>query len=54
MTTVRFRQAVIEDSGMSQSKFYELSAELKEMPGVNYDEEKRLWSYENPTQPKLK
>jgi hypothetical protein len=52
-TTVKLRQSVMKNTGMSQSKFYELIGELAEVPGVSYDEVKRLWSYQNSTQAKL-
>jgi hypothetical protein len=53
MTTVKLREAVIEGTSMSQSKFYELVPELKKTPGVGYDEKTRLWSYENPNPARL-
>jgi hypothetical protein len=54
LATVRLRALVMENTGMSQSKFYELIPELKRTPGVAYDEAKRLWRYENPNPAKLK
>jgi hypothetical protein len=33
--------------------FYELLQELKETPGVSFDEEKQLWSYESPNRAAL-
>ncbi len=53
MTTTELREAVMEKTGMSQSKFYELSLELKKLPGVSFDETKRLWTYKNPNKAKL-
>ena len=54
MATIRLRELVMESTGMSQSKFYELIPELKKTAGVAFDEAKRLWTYENPNPPKLK
>ena len=34
MATKEFKEAVMEKTGMSQSRFYELTVELKETPGV--------------------
>ena len=53
LATVRLRELVMESTGMSQSKFYELIPELKKTPGVAYDEAKRLWMYQNPNPTKL-
>jgi len=53
LTTKEFKEAVMEKTGMSQSRFYELTVELKETPGVTYDEKERVWSYESPTRANL-
>jgi len=54
MTTRKLRETVIANTAMSQSKFYELAAELKTAPGVSFDEGKRLWSYECPSRAVLR
>jgi hypothetical protein len=54
MTTMKLRESVLKDTAMSQSKFYELAAELKTAAGVTFDEDKRLWSYESPNKALLR
>jgi RecA-family ATPase len=54
MTTKMLREAVLLNTGMSRSMFYELLKGLKDTTGVTVDEEKQLWSYQNPNGAALK
>ena len=50
ITTKALRERVIEETGMGQSLFYEFSRALKKEPGVTYNDETKVWSYNPPPQ----
>jgi hypothetical protein len=51
ITTKTLKEQVQEQTGMSQSLFYELTVELKKQPGVTFNADTKAWSYTAPPKP---